>query len=112
MSDDAWLEFGPCAKGKGTSARVMVHPRCIDGPAMAALSAYLESDRKWDFANGGEASGPAGQLTIGPLGTHHRRELVRAVEQEDEWTTYARMDGTQFKHRKGTPAPKHGPEAA
>ena len=34
---------------------------------MAALSAYLESDRKWDFVNGGEASGPPGQLTIGPV---------------------------------------------
>ena len=63
---------------------------------MAALSSYLENDRKWDLT----------EISIGPLATHHRRELVKTVGQNGAYTPYQRMDGTQFDHRMGQPAPE------
>ncbi|MBT9176537.1 MAG: hypothetical protein DDT20_00856 [Firmicutes bacterium] len=82
------------------SARVFVHPRCWDGPALGLLSAYLEADRKWDTTS----------LKIGPLMTHRRRELVHETGIEGTSTTYQRLDGTTFTHRVGLPVPE--PESA
>lgn len=81
------------------SARVFIHPRCWDGPAHGALVASLEARGFTDD-----------RLRIGPLGTHHRRELVLEIEQVGAYTMYERLDGSRFRHRMGQPAPE--PEVA
>ena len=77
------------------SARVYIHPRCWDGPAFGAFAASLEA-HGFDLA----------KVKIGPLGTRKRRELVRELSSAGAYTRYERMDGTQFQHRMGEPAPE------
>lgn len=85
------------------SARVFIFPRCWDGPAQGALVASL-NERRIDTT----------ALCIGPLGLHHRRELVRLVEDRGASMVYERMDGSTFLHRMGQPVPEYStdPSAA
>ena len=77
------------------SARVFIHPRCCAGPALAAFQTALEG-YGFDLA----------KVFIGPEDRRGRRDLVRVVEQLPNLdVVFARMDGMQFIHRAGNPAP-------
>lgn len=77
------------------SARVYIHPRCWAGPAAETFAATLE------------AHGYNLQATkVGPLDKRNRREVVRELSMAGAYTRYARMDGSQFQHRMGEPAPE------
>jgi len=83
------------------SARVFVHPRCHEGPAVGALSAHLQG-LGWDVAN----------LGVGPKDVRGRCELVRTLGPgKSGGLVLQRMDGTQCTHFRDWPAPL-GPEAA
>ena len=77
------------------NARIFLHPRTWTGPAQGAVTASLEAAGYTDE-----------RLRIGPLGKHHRRELVLEIEQVGAYTMYERMDGSRFRHRMGQPAPE------
>lgn len=82
-------------------ARIFVHPRCYQGPALGSLITCLEA-HNWNCE----------KLSIGPLTPRNHRELVREISQDGANTVYERMDGSQFAHRMGQPAPPWEPEAA
>jgi len=83
------------------SARIFVHPRCHDGPALGALTAVLE-----------ERGLPCAILGLSPLDRRGRRELVRTIDKPSGKTLLLeRMDGSRYLHHEGWPAP-FGPEAA
>ena len=68
------------------SARVFIHPRCLQGPAHGALLATLE------------AIGLNGQrLSIYAPG--RRAELVRVVGEQPGGVMFERFDGHRFHHR-------------
>lgn len=69
------------------SARVFIHPRCWSGPALDTLSAALV-ERGLDLKI----------WKVGPLATHHRRELVKEIGVTGQITLFQRMDGSQFNH--------------
>lgn len=71
-----------------TSARVIIHPRCLSGPAVGALEAVL---RAHGFA--------AGELAVGPPSKRGYCDLVRLVDKDDDLLTLERMDGYRFRHR-------------
>lgn len=76
------------------SARVFVHPRCHEGPALATLTATLKAHGR-DTDN----------LGVSPMDRRGRRELVRKVEEHYSGATLERMDGTRYRHFTGWPAP-------
>ena len=71
-----------------TSARVYVHPRCLQGPAFGALQASLE-ERGYDMTT----------TLVGPPSAKGHCELVRFVKQEGDVMTMTRMDGATFIYR-------------
>ena len=79
------------------SARIFVHPRCVDGPANGALFATLD-ERGINMDN----------IRIGPLLAGHHRELVRYISDDAGVTTYERMDGTRFNYREHISSPPMG----
>ena len=81
------------------SARVIIHPRCLHGPAAGALEAVLQ-------AKGFQA----GELAIGPVNAKGHCDLVRLIDRTDGVLTLERMDGVRFQHREPDSAP--APEAA
>jgi hypothetical protein len=87
------------------SARVFIHPRYHEGPALGALEAGLQA-AGLDYA----------KLGVGPADTRGRYELVRTLGPGKTGglglgLVLERMDGTQYTHIAGWPAPQ-GPEAA
>ena len=81
------------------SARIIVHPRCVEGPASAALAAYLQG-QGYDIA----------KVVVGPPNALGRCELVRVLEEGPEGMRLERFDTTSYFHKVGHPA-LH-PEAA
>jgi len=83
------------------SARVFIHPRYHDGPAVGALEAGLVA-AGLDCTN----------LGVSPPDSRGRKELVRTLGPgKTGGLVLERMDGTQYTHIAGWPAPQ-GPEAA
>jgi hypothetical protein len=81
------------------TARVFIHPRCVQGPAAGALAAHLQS-QGYDVE----------KVVCGPSDARGRYELVRLLEDGPLGMRLERFDGTQYLHKKGQPAPQ--PEAA
>jgi len=81
------------------SARIIIHPRCVAGPAAGALAAYLQG-QGYDV----------NKVVAGPPNARGRCELVRILEEGTEGLRIARFDGTEYFHKIGNPAP--APEAA
>ncbi len=76
-------------------ARIFIHPRCHEGPAVGALSAYLETQ-------GFETE----RYGVGPCDSRGRRELVeRCGPGKMGGVMLKRMDGTEYNHHAGWPAP-------
>jgi hypothetical protein len=83
------------------SARVFIHPRYHEGPALGALEAGLQA-----------AGLDCAKLGVGPADTRGRYELVRTLGPgKTGGLVLEHMDGTQYTHIAGWPAPQ-GPEAA
>ena len=82
-----------------TNARVLVHPRCFDGPARGALEAHLQA-RGFDIAT----------TAIGPPSKKGHCDLVRLVSRSETELVLERMDGVLFKHPVAGVQPE--PEAA
>jgi len=83
------------------SARVFVHPKYREGPAVGALEVGLE-----------KAGLDCSNMGVSPSDARGRFELVRTIGHSQEGgVILERMDGTQYTHFKGWPAPL-GPEAA
>ena len=80
-------------------ARVLIHPRCVEGPASAALAAHLQA-QGYDIT----------KVVVGPPNARGRCELVRILEEGLEGMRLERFDGTSYFHKAGHPAP--APEAA
>lgn len=70
------------------NARVIIHPRCLNGPAAGALEAVLQ-------AKGFQP----GELAIGPPSAKGHCDLVRLISRYDGMLTLERMDGHRFQHR-------------
>lgn len=78
-----------------TYARIWIHPRCVAGPALGALAAYLQI-----------CGYDMDKIMIGPEDRRGFCELVRFIAPFDNGDImYERMDGTRFRHKEGTPAP-------
>jgi hypothetical protein len=69
-------------------ARVIIHPRCLNGPAAGALEAVLQ-------AKGFQP----GELAIGPANAKGHCDLVRLIDNQNGVLTLERMDGHRFQHR-------------
>lgn len=69
------------------SARVFVHPRCMGGPALGALEAYLR-ERGFDMEH----------LFIGPLHASGAAELVRMINKTGPALLLERLDGKRFTY--------------
>lgn len=69
------------------SARVLIHPRCVEGPASAALAAHLQL-QGYDIE----------KVICGPKGKRGFCDLVRIVKEEGTEYTFERMDGSQFEY--------------
>ena len=82
------------------SARIFVHPRCAEGPAAGALSAYLQG-MGYDFKN----------IAVFWEAKRRRYELVRRMGESGITEIFKRMDGSQFVHRMGA-IDETPPEAA
>ena len=82
-----------------THARIIVHPRCVEGPASAALAAHLHN-QGYDTTH----------VVVGPPNARGRCELVRILEEGPEGMRLERFDKTSYFHKVGHPAP--APEAA
>ncbi|MCR4302130.1 MAG: hypothetical protein NUV51_11005 [Sulfuricaulis sp.] len=82
-----------------THARILIHPRCVEGPASGALAAYLQG-QGYDTV----------KVVIGPPNARGRCELVRILEEGPEGMRLERFDKTEYFHKVGNPAPR--PEAA
>ena len=82
------------------SARVFVHPRCAEGPAAGALSAYLQGCG-YDLQ----------KTALFWDAKLRRHELVRRVSEDGITSIFKRMDGSQFVHRLGE-IDESPPEAA
>lgn len=80
------------------TARVIIHPRCLTGPAAGALEAVLQ-------AKGFQP----GELAIGPAGAGGVCDLVRLIAKQGSVLTLERMDGVRFDH---TIADEPEPEVA
>ena len=80
------------------SARVIIHPRCLNGPAAGALEAVLQ------------ATGfHAGELGIGPPNAKGHCDLVRLIDKHNGLLTLERMDGHRFQYQERSTEP---PEVA
>lgn len=78
------------------SARVFIHPRCHEGPAVGALDAHLMS-LGIDTTN----------LGVGPVDKRGRKELVRTIGPGlTGGLILERMDGSRYTHHAGWPAPE------
>lgn len=80
------------------NARVIIHPRCLTGPAAGALEAVLQ-------AKGFQP----GELAIGPPSTKGHCDLVRLIGRQEHVLTLERMDGHRFEYHERAPTT---PEAA
>lgn len=69
------------------SCRIIIHPRCLEGPARGALEAVLQ-ERGFDIA----------ATAIGPPNKHKNCDLVRLVARTDTTVELERMDGHRFTH--------------
>ena len=79
------------------SARVFIHPKYHEGPAVGALTVGLEA-AGLDCTN----------LGIGPPDSRRRKELVRTIETTPlGGRILERMDGSRFTHYAGWPAPEY-----
>lgn len=78
------------------SARIIIHPRCLNGPAAGALEATLQ-------AKGFEE----GAFAIGPPSAKGHCDLVRLISRHDHVLILERMDGYRFEYRErsGSPDP-------
>lgn len=83
------------------SARVIIHPRCLNGPATGALEAVLQ-------AKGFQP----GELAIGPPSVKGHCDLVRLIDRQGEVLTLERMDGHRFQHRERSSTLTPEPSAA
>lgn len=79
------------------NARVIIHPRCLNGPAAGALEAVLQ-------AKGFQP----GELTIGPANAKGHCDLVRLIDKQGDVLTLERMDGFRFEYRERGDAPAPG----
>ncbi|MBK8772965.1 MAG: hypothetical protein IPM06_21385 [Rhizobiales bacterium] len=77
------------------TARVIIHPRCLHGPAAGALEAVLHAH---GFATG--------ELAVGPPGERGYCDLVRLIDKDGDTLTLERMDGHRFEHRINTDEPQ------
>jgi hypothetical protein len=78
------------------TARVLIHPRCLHGPASGALEATLQSH---GFV--------PNELAVGPPSGAGHCDLVRLVDKQGSVLTLERMDAVRFKHvLQGGPAPE------
>jgi len=74
------------------TARIFIHPRCVQGPASGALSAHLQ-------ANGYDLN----QLSVGPMSKRGYCELVRLHGTDSDGLMHLeRMDGGKFDYRPNT----------
>ena len=69
------------------SARVLIHPRCIHGPASGALEATLQ-------ARGFVPN----ELAVGPPSGAGHCDLVRMVDKQGDVLTLERMDGARVEY--------------
>ena len=83
------------------SARVFVHPRCTQGPALGALQAALE-------AGGVNMT----NMVIFQHAHPARFELVTSIESTPSAVTYERLDGFRFVWNGVSQLPAPAPEAA
>jgi hypothetical protein len=81
------------------TARVLIHPRCLEGPARGALESHLQ-DRGFDIA----------ATAIGPPSAKGHCDLVRLIGRSETELVLERMDGVLFKHPVAGVLPE--PEAA
>jgi hypothetical protein len=78
------------------SARVFIHPKYHEGPAVGALEAGL-------IAAGLDTTG----LGVGPVDKRGRCELVRTIGPGMAGgLILERMDGSRYTHHAGWPAPE------
>ena len=78
------------------SARVFIHPRYHEGPAVGAIEVGLAA-----------AGLDCTHLGIGPKDVRGRCELVRTLGPgKTGGLVLERMDGTQYTHFPGWPAPE------
>ena len=90
------------------SARIIVHPRCADGPASAALAAHLQ-EKGFDIQN---------SVVVGPKNKHGNYDLVRHISAAiDRTMLFERMDGVRFCWHptygyRADAIPPEAPEAA
>ena len=70
-----------------TSARVLIHPRCLHGPAVGALEATLQSH---GFA--------PNEIAVGPPSAAGHCDLVRLVDKQGDVLTLERMDGARVEY--------------
>lgn len=77
------------------SARVFVHPRCVEGPAAGALAAHLQN-QGYDIT----------KVVAGPPNARGHHELVRILEHSAEGLRLERFNGTAYFHKTGDPAPE------
>jgi len=78
------------------SARVFVHPKYREGPAVGALEVGLE-----------KAGLDCASLGVSPADIRGRYELVRTLGPgKTGGLVLERMDGTQYTHFPGWPAPE------
>lgn len=68
-------------------ARILIHPRCVEGPASGALAAGLQ-----------EMGYDIDKVICGPKGKRGYCDLVRVIREEGTEYTFERMDGTQFEY--------------
>jgi hypothetical protein len=81
-------------------ARILIHPRCVAGPAAGALAAHLQG-LGYDVS----------KVVAGPPNARGRCELVRILEEGPEGLRLQRFDMTEYFHKVGGVAPAPG-EAA
>ena len=72
------------------TARVLIHPRCLHGPAIGALEAALQSH---GFV--------PNEVAVGPPSAAGHCDLVRLVDKQGDVLTFERMDGARFVMTKG-----------
>ncbi len=69
------------------TARILIHPRCVEGPASAALAAHLQA-QGYDIE----------RVICGPKNARGYCDLVRIIKEEGTEFTFQRFDGTTFDH--------------
>lgn len=69
------------------TARIIIHPRCLTGPAAGALGAVLE-EHGFDMSN----------IIVGPPSAKGYHDLCRLIGHVGDALLLERMDGSQFYH--------------